>query len=148
MVRNARAFVEQQRELVRKGELMEVKPLSLKLPTSQEEVVIGGGGVARMKSREVVKSNKEEEGDDSCDNNGDDNVPLAQKCPSSPALVASEKGEEDVEMREMTSLATVGEVEQEASDMEVEGKEEFEAATVAIEEDKRQDEGAEKAKVQ
>ncbi|KAG5334221.1 hypothetical protein C0989_003905 [Termitomyces sp. Mn162] len=50
----------------------------------------------------------------------------------------------------MTPLMTVAKVEQEASNMEVEGKEEFEefeVVTVAIKEDKGEDEGAEEAKV-
>ncbi|KAG5349731.1 hypothetical protein C0989_002132 [Termitomyces sp. Mn162] len=143
LVRNMRAFVEWQRELARKGEPIE------------EEAVMGGSGVARVKSREVVESNKEEDGNNGSNNNGSDNVPLIQKCPASPALVTGakqlrmvtgEKSEKDVKMREMTSLATVAEVEQEVSDMEVEGEEEFEAATVAIEEDKQEDKGAEEAK--
>ncbi|KAG5348994.1 hypothetical protein C0989_006661 [Termitomyces sp. Mn162] len=50
-------------------------------------------------------------------------------------MVAS-KGKKDVEMRETTLLATVAEVECKASDMEVEGEEEFEAAPVTIEEEK------------
>ncbi|KAG5724828.1 hypothetical protein E4T56_gene12635 [Termitomyces sp. T112] len=56
-------------------------------------------------------------------------------------------GEGNVEMREMTPLATVTEVEQEASDMEVEGEEEFKATPAAIKEDK-EEEWAEEVKVQ
>ncbi|KAG5349333.1 hypothetical protein C0989_004571, partial [Termitomyces sp. Mn162] len=95
-VRNARAFVEQQRELARRGEHIEVKHLSLLLPTLQEGAVVGGGGGAKM--------------------------------------------------RETTPLATVTEAEQEASDMEVKGKEELEAVPAAAEEDK-EEERAEEAKV-
>ncbi|KAG5335671.1 hypothetical protein C0989_000792 [Termitomyces sp. Mn162] len=42
-------------------------------------------------------------------------------------------------MRETTPLATVAEVEQEASNMEVEGEEEFEAAPAAIKKDKEKE---------
>ncbi|KAG5729282.1 hypothetical protein E4T56_gene8060 [Termitomyces sp. T112] len=56
--------------------------------------------------------------------------------------VTSEEGEGDVEMRETTPLAMVAEVEQEASNMEVKGKEEFKAAPVTIEEDKEEDKEA------
>ncbi|KAG5327940.1 hypothetical protein C0989_010952, partial [Termitomyces sp. Mn162] len=62
--------------------------------------------------------------------------------------VASEEGKEDVEMRETIPLVTVAEVECEASDMEVKGKEQFEVATVAIKEDKGKGKGAKEAKVQ
>ncbi|KNZ81437.1 hypothetical protein J132_00544 [Termitomyces sp. J132] len=58
-------------------------------------------------------------------------------------MVTSEEGEGDVEMRETTSLVAVTEAEWEASDMEVEGEEEFEATPVAIKEDKEEDKGAE-----
>ncbi|KNZ81101.1 hypothetical protein J132_03092 [Termitomyces sp. J132] len=63
-------------------------------------------------------------------------------------MVASEEGKEDMEMREMTPLATVAEVEWEASDsdMEVKSKEEFKVVTVAIEENKGEGKGAEEAK--
>ncbi|KAG5729495.1 hypothetical protein E4T56_gene4633 [Termitomyces sp. T112] len=54
-------------------------------------------------------------------------------------VVASEEGEGDVEMRETTPLAIVAEVEQEASNMEVEGEEEFEATPAAIEEDEEEE---------
>ncbi|KNZ78778.1 hypothetical protein J132_09916 [Termitomyces sp. J132] len=54
-------------------------------------------------------------------------------------MVTSKEGERDMEMRETTPLATVTEVEQEASDMEVGGKEEFEAAPAAIEEDEEEE---------
>ncbi|KNZ75669.1 hypothetical protein J132_02443 [Termitomyces sp. J132] len=83
-------------------------------------------------------------------------MPLAQKQPASPALVtstkqpwkvASEEGEGDVEMRETTPLVMVTEVEQEASNMEVEDEEEFKAAPVTIEEDKEENEGAGEVKV-
>ncbi|KNZ76067.1 hypothetical protein J132_00343 [Termitomyces sp. J132] len=50
-----------------------------------------------------------------------------------------EEGEGDVEMRETTPLAIVAEVEQEASNMEVEGEEEFEATPAAIEEDEEEE---------
>ncbi|KAG5726352.1 hypothetical protein E4T56_gene18915 [Termitomyces sp. T112] len=143
---NMRAFVEWQRELARKGEPIKVKHMSLKLLIFQEEVAIGGSGIARVKSREVVESNKEDDDNNGSDNNGNNEVPLAQKCPASPTLVASEEGEKDMEMREMTPLATVAEVEREVSDMEVKGKEEQEAATVASEEDKGENKGAEEAK--
>ncbi|KAG5717881.1 hypothetical protein E4T56_gene1440 [Termitomyces sp. T112] len=147
LVRNARAFVEQQRELARRGEPIEVKPSSLILPTSQEEAGVGGSGGAKMKSRAIVESNE-----DGSDNDGDD-LPLAQKRTASPSLVASAKrpwmvaskeGAGDVEMRETTPLATVAEAEREASDMEVEGKEELEAVPATAEEDKK--ERAEEAK--
>ncbi|KNZ79578.1 hypothetical protein J132_09167 [Termitomyces sp. J132] len=49
------------------------------------------------------------------------------------------EGEGDMEMRETTPLATVTEVEQEASDMEVEGKEELKVVSVATEEDKEEE---------
>ncbi|KAG5723187.1 hypothetical protein E4T56_gene261 [Termitomyces sp. T112] len=60
---------------------------------------------------------------------------------STPAVASASntakhlEGEGDVEMRETTPLVTVAEVEQEASDMEVEGKEEFEAAPATIEDE-------------
>ncbi|KNZ80867.1 hypothetical protein J132_04126 [Termitomyces sp. J132] len=54
-------------------------------------------------------------------------------------IITSEEGEGDVEMREMTPLAMVTKVEQEASDMEVKGKEEFEAAQAAIKEDEEEE---------
>ncbi|KAG5351088.1 hypothetical protein C0989_008025 [Termitomyces sp. Mn162] len=50
--------------------------------------------------------------------------------------MVTSKGEKDVEMRETTPSVTVAKVEHEASNMEVEGKEEFKAAPVAIEEEK------------
>ncbi|KAG5715371.1 hypothetical protein E4T56_gene8236 [Termitomyces sp. T112] len=53
--------------------------------------------------------------------------------------VASKEGEGDVEMREMTPLAMVAEVEPEASNMEVKGEEEFEAAPATIEEDEEEE---------
>ncbi|KNZ76510.1 hypothetical protein J132_10218 [Termitomyces sp. J132] len=104
----------------------------------------------------MVESNKEDDINNGSNNNGDDNVPLAKKRPASPESVASTKrprmvtskeGKKDVEMRGMTLLATVTEVEREASNMEVKGKEKFKAATVAIEEDKEEDKDAEEAKV-
>ncbi|KAG5349841.1 hypothetical protein C0989_001642 [Termitomyces sp. Mn162] len=105
------------------------------------------------KSKEVVKSedksgNREDDGD----NDGSDNVPLAQKQVSSlmpfasakrPRTVASEEGEqeaEDVEMRETTPLATVAEVEPMASRGEVEGKGEGEAEAIEVNEDAVKDE--------
>ncbi|KAG5716194.1 hypothetical protein E4T56_gene10759 [Termitomyces sp. T112] len=132
LVRNAKAFVEQQRELKRRGEPIKVKPSSLHLPTSQGEAAIGGSRVVKGKSRELVESN-EGDGNNGSDNDSDDDMPL---------------GEEDVEMRETTSLATVAEVEQEASNMKVEGEEKFEAVLVAIKEDKEKDKGAEETRVQ
>ncbi|KAG5332104.1 hypothetical protein C0989_007237 [Termitomyces sp. Mn162] len=54
-------------------------------------------------------------------------------------MVASEEGEEDMEMRETTPLAIVAEVEREVSDMEVKGKEEFKATPAAIKEDKEEE---------
>ncbi|KAG5331595.1 hypothetical protein C0989_007855 [Termitomyces sp. Mn162] len=134
-VRNMRAFIEQQWELVRRGEAIELKPSSLSLPTSEEEVTSGSSGGTKAKSK-----------DNNHDN--DNKVPLAQEQVASPAPVASAKrprtvankeGEGNVEMREMTPLATVAEVEQEASDMEVEGEEEFEAAPATIEADKEEE---------
>ncbi|KAG5715234.1 hypothetical protein E4T56_gene3015 [Termitomyces sp. T112] len=150
-VRNVRAFVERQWELVRRGESIELKPSSLSLPTLQEEVTSGSSGGAKAKSKEWVESD-EDGGNDSGDNDNDDEVPLAQKQAASPAsvtsakrpqMVASKEGEGDVEMRETTPLAMVAEVEQEASDMEVKGEEEFEAAPAAIKEDKEEEQAEE-----
>ncbi|KAG5349007.1 hypothetical protein C0989_006573 [Termitomyces sp. Mn162] len=56
--------------------------------------------------------------------------------------IASKEGEGNVEMRETTSLATVAEAEQEASNMEVKGKEEL------VAEEDKEEERAEEAKVQ
>ncbi|KNZ80453.1 hypothetical protein J132_05573 [Termitomyces sp. J132] len=143
-VRNTRAFVKQQRELVRRGKPIKVKHLSLILPTSQEEAVIGGGGGAKVKSREMVESDK-----DSSNNDSDGDVPLAQKQAASPVLVASakqsqtvasEEGEGDVEMGETTPLAMVAEVEREASGMEIEGEEELKVIPVTAEEEERGEE--------
>ncbi|KNZ73999.1 hypothetical protein J132_08653 [Termitomyces sp. J132] len=120
-------------------------------PGGAGEAVVGGSGVTKVKSRELVESDKEGDGNDGSDNDSDNNMLLAQKQPARPTLVASAKqlwtvaskeGEGDVEMRETTPLVMVTEVEQEASNMEVKGEEEFEAAPVAIEEDKEEDEGA------
>ncbi|KAG5349245.1 hypothetical protein C0989_005036 [Termitomyces sp. Mn162] len=142
LVRNARAFMEQQRELVRQGEPIKVKHSSLILPTSQEEAGVGGSGGAKVKSRAIVESDE-----DGSDNDGD-NLPLAWKQPASPSLVASTKqpqtiarkeGGEDMEMRETTPLATVTKVEWEASNMEVEG-EEVEVIPIAAEEEERAEE--------
>ncbi|KAG5349422.1 hypothetical protein C0989_004002 [Termitomyces sp. Mn162] len=94
---------------------------------SQEEAGVGGSGGAKVKSRAIVESDK-----DGSDNDGDD-------------LLLAEEGAGDVKMRETTPLATVAEVEQEASNMEVEGEEELEAVPAAAEEDK--EERAEEAKV-
>ncbi|KAG5349042.1 hypothetical protein C0989_006422 [Termitomyces sp. Mn162] len=55
-------------------------------------------------------------------------------------MIASKEGEEDVEM---TLLATVAEVEWEASDMEVKREGELEAAAIVVE----KDEGAKETKV-
>ncbi|KAG5348776.1 hypothetical protein C0989_008289 [Termitomyces sp. Mn162] len=146
-VRNTRAFIERQQELARRGESIELKPSSLSLLTLQEEVTSGSSGGAKAKSKEWVESN-EDGGDGSGNNDNDDEVPLAQKQAASPALVASakqpkmvtsEEGEGDVEMRETTPFAMVAEVEQEASDMEVEGEEEFEATPATIEEERTED---------
>ncbi|KAG5349696.1 hypothetical protein C0989_002345 [Termitomyces sp. Mn162] len=123
-VRNVRAFVEQQRELARQGEPIEVKHFSLNLLTLQEESAVGGSGVAKVKSRELVESNK-----DDSNNNSDGDVTLARK----------QEEEGDVEMREMTPLATIAEVEWEASNMEVKGKEELKVVPVATEEDKEEE---------
>ncbi|KAG5332036.1 hypothetical protein C0989_007404 [Termitomyces sp. Mn162] len=141
-VRSARAFVERQRELARRGELIKVKRSSLTLPTSQEEGLVGGSGGARVKSRETVESNEDDDTNDSdCD------TPRVRKRAASPSsvasakrprTVASEEGREDVEMREMTLLATVTEVG--ASDMEIKGEEEVEAVPVATEEEERAEE--------
>ncbi|KNZ78067.1 hypothetical protein J132_02359, partial [Termitomyces sp. J132] len=141
-VRSARAFVERQRELARRGEPIEVKHSSLTLPTSQEEGLVGGSGGARVKSREMVES------DDNDDDNGSDgDTPQALKRAASPSsvastkrprTVASEEGREDMEMRETTPLATVAEVE--ASDMEIKGEKEVEAVPVATEEEERAEE--------
>ncbi|KNZ81898.1 hypothetical protein J132_10177 [Termitomyces sp. J132] len=134
--------------IVLQGEPIEVKHLSLNLPTSQEQATSGGSRGAKVKSRELVKSDKEDGGNDGDDNDSNDEVPLAQKQTASSALVTSEEGEGDVEMRETTPLAAVAEVEWEVSNMEVEGKEEFEAAPVAIKENKEEDEEAEEVMVQ
>ncbi|KNZ76592.1 hypothetical protein J132_09335 [Termitomyces sp. J132] len=145
-VRNARAFVERQWELARRGESIELKPSSLSLLTLQEEVMSGSSGGAKAKSKEWVESD-EDSGDDS-GNNNNNKVPLAQIRAASPVsvtstkqpqMVTSEEGEGDVEMRETTLLATVTEVEWEASDMKVEGKEELEATPATIEEDKEEE---------
>ncbi|KAG5331229.1 hypothetical protein C0989_008248 [Termitomyces sp. Mn162] len=147
LVRNARAFVERQQELARRGESIKLKPSSLSLPTLQEEVTSGSSGGAKAKSKEWVESD-ENGGDGSSNNDNDNKVPLAQKRAASPApvtsakrpqTVTSEEGEGDVEMREMTPLVMVAEVEQEASDIEVEGEEEFEAAPATIEEEWAED---------
>ncbi|KNZ78080.1 hypothetical protein J132_02270 [Termitomyces sp. J132] len=106
----------------------------------KEGVVVGGGGGAKVKSREVVESDED-------DNNSDGKAPLAWKRAASPASVASEEGEGDVEMRETTPLVMIAEVEREASDMEVKGKEELKAVPATAEEDK-EEERAEEAKVQ
>ncbi|KAG5332432.1 hypothetical protein C0989_007048 [Termitomyces sp. Mn162] len=109
-----------------------------------EEAVIGGGGGAKVKSREMVESDE-----DGSDNDSDGDVPLAQKQAASsvlvtstkrPRTVASEEGEGDMEMGETTPLATVAEVEREASNMEIEGKEELEVIPVAAEEEERGEE--------
>ncbi|KAG5732633.1 hypothetical protein E4T56_gene16913 [Termitomyces sp. T112] len=142
-VRNTRAFVEQQRELKRRGEPVEVKPSSLHLPTLQGEAAIGSSGVAKVKSREVVESDKDDNGNNSSDSNNSSNGDDDR-----PRTVASKEGKKDMEMRETTPLVMVAEVEWEASDMEVKGEEEFEAAPVTIEEDKEEDKGAEEVKVQ
>ncbi|KNZ81432.1 hypothetical protein J132_00539 [Termitomyces sp. J132] len=143
LVRNARAFVERQQELARRGESIKLKPSSLSLLTLQEEVTSGSSGGAKAKSKEWVESD-ENGGNGSSNNDNDNKVPLAQKRAASPApvtsakrpqTVTSEEGEGDVEMREMTPLVMVAEVEQEASDIEVEGEEEFEAAPATIEEE-------------
>ncbi|KAG5349540.1 hypothetical protein C0989_003262 [Termitomyces sp. Mn162] len=78
LVRNARAFVEQQQELVRRGESIELKPFSLSLPTSQEEVTSGSSGGAKAKSKEWVESDEDSD-DDGGNNNNNNKVPLAQK---------------------------------------------------------------------
>ncbi|KAG5717933.1 hypothetical protein E4T56_gene1466 [Termitomyces sp. T112] len=134
LVRNARAFIERQQELARRGKSIELKPSSLSLPILQEEVTSGSSGGTKAKSKEWVESD-EDGGNDSGNNDNNDEVPLAQKQAASPV----EEGEGDEEMREMTPLATVAEVEQEASNMEVKGEEEFEAAPAAIEEDEEEE---------
>ncbi|KAG5348890.1 hypothetical protein C0989_007411 [Termitomyces sp. Mn162] len=53
--------------------------------------------------------------------------------------IASEEGERNMEMREMTPLAMVAEVEQEASNMEIKGEEELKVVPVATEEDKEEE---------
>ncbi|KAG5735073.1 hypothetical protein E4T56_gene20512 [Termitomyces sp. T112] len=114
--------------------------------------LVRGSGVAKgkqqEKSKEVVESeDKSGDREDDGDNDGSDNVPLAQKQVSSlmpvasakrPRTVASEEGEqeaEDVEMREMTPLSTVAEVEPMASRGEVEGEGEGEAEAIEVNED-------------
>ncbi|KNZ74951.1 hypothetical protein J132_05349 [Termitomyces sp. J132] len=128
-VRNARAFVEQQWELARRGESIELKPSSLSLPTLQEEVTSGSSRGAKVKSKEWVESN-EDSGDNSGNNDNDDKVPLAQKQAASPASVASTKQPQTIASEEG---------ERDASDMEVEGKEEFKATLATIEEDKEEE---------
>ncbi|KAG5732823.1 hypothetical protein E4T56_gene2753 [Termitomyces sp. T112] len=125
LVRNARAFMERQRELVRQGEPIEVKHSSLNLLTLQEELVGGGSGVTKVKSRELVESNK-----DNSNNNSDGDR---------PQTIASEEGEGDMEMREMTPLVMVTKVEWEASNMEIKGEGELEVVPVATEEDKKEE---------
>ncbi|KAG5728891.1 hypothetical protein E4T56_gene5608 [Termitomyces sp. T112] len=126
LVRNARAFVERQRELAKRGESIKIKHLSLILPMSQEEAGVGGSGGAKVKSRKVVESDED-------NNNSNGDVPFKE-------------GEGDVEMRETTPLATVTEAEREASNMGVEGKEELKVVPAAAEENK-EEERAEEAKV-
>ncbi|KAG5333509.1 hypothetical protein C0989_005607 [Termitomyces sp. Mn162] len=53
--------------------------------------------------------------------------------------LTSEEGEGDMEMRETTPLAMVAKVEQEVSNMEVKGEEEFEAAPAAIKEEEEKE---------
>ncbi|KAG5721599.1 hypothetical protein E4T56_gene12894 [Termitomyces sp. T112] len=57
-------------------------------------------------------------------------------------MVTSKEEEGDMEMRETTPLATVAEVEQEASNMEVKSKEEFEAAPATLKKDKEEEKRA------
>ncbi|KAG5349723.1 hypothetical protein C0989_002179 [Termitomyces sp. Mn162] len=111
------------------------------------EVTSGSSRGAKVKSKEWVESD-EDGGNNGNNHNNDNKVPLAQKQVASPAPVASakrpqtvarEEGEGDVEMRETTPLVTVAEVEQEASGMEVEGEEEFEAAPATIKADKEEE---------
>ncbi|KNZ78615.1 hypothetical protein J132_11056 [Termitomyces sp. J132] len=141
-VRSARAFMERQRELARRGEPIEVKHSSLTLPTSQEEGLVGVSGGARVKSREMVESDE-----DNNNNDSDSDTPRALKRAASPSsvasakrpqTVASEEGREDIEMREATPLATVAKVG--ASDMEIEGEEKVEAVLIATEEGEQAEE--------
>ncbi|KAG5349472.1 hypothetical protein C0989_003589 [Termitomyces sp. Mn162] len=122
--------------------------MKLEKAKGKEEVMSGSSGGAKAKSKEWVESD-EDGGDNGSNNDNDNKVPLAQKQAASPASVASvnKKGEGDVEMREMTPLVTVTEVEQEASDMEIEGKEEFKATPATIEEDE-EEKRAEEVEVQ
>ncbi|KAG5348943.1 hypothetical protein C0989_007047 [Termitomyces sp. Mn162] len=96
-----------------------------------EEVTSGSSRGAKAKSKEWVESN--EDGG----NNG--TSPASVASAKRPQTVASKEGEGDMEMRETTPLAMVAEVEREASNMEVEGKEEFEAAPAAIKEDEEEE---------
>ncbi|KNZ82335.1 hypothetical protein J132_00150 [Termitomyces sp. J132] len=124
---------------------------------SQKCSTFGGSGVAKgkqqEKSKEVVESeDKSGDQEDDGNNDGSDNMPLAQKQVSSlmlvtsakrPRTVASKEGEqeaEDVEMREMTPLSMVAEVEPMASRGEVEGKGEGEAEAIEVNEDAVKDE--------
>ncbi|KNZ72633.1 hypothetical protein J132_02226 [Termitomyces sp. J132] len=77
-VRNARAFIEQQQELARRGESIKLKPSSLSLPTSQEEVTSGSSRGTKVESKEWVESN-EDGGDNGGNNDNNNEVPLAQK---------------------------------------------------------------------
>ncbi|KNZ72325.1 hypothetical protein J132_04015 [Termitomyces sp. J132] len=62
-------------------------------------------------------------------------------------MVTSKEEEGDMEMRETTPLATVAEVEQEASNMEVKSKEEFEAAPATLKKDKEEEKRAKEVEV-
>ncbi|KAG5716192.1 hypothetical protein E4T56_gene10768 [Termitomyces sp. T112] len=87
------------------------------------EVAIGGSRIAKGRSRELVESDEESNGNDGSDNNSNNDMPLAQKQPTSPTLVTSAKQPQTI-------------ASEEASDMKVKGEEEFEAAPVTMEEDK------------
>ncbi|KAG5723820.1 hypothetical protein E4T56_gene9885 [Termitomyces sp. T112] len=135
LVQQASSFVERQRELAAWKEPIQIKHLSLNLLTSQDGIVVGGSGVAKgkqqEKSQEVVES-KEDASNEEGISNSNDNMLLCQKHAASPAWVAlpkqqrmiaskeGEDGQEDMEMREKTPLATVAEVEPAASGGEVE----------------------------
>ncbi|KAG5353136.1 hypothetical protein C0989_009980 [Termitomyces sp. Mn162] len=124
----ARAFVEWQRELAAIKEPIQIKHLSLNLPTLHDGIVVGGSGVAKdkqqEKSREIVESEDEASNKESTSNSDNsNNVPLAHKWAASPALFASTKPQRTVtskeeggdKMEQGTPMAIVDEVEMVAS---------------------------------
>ncbi|KAG5349641.1 hypothetical protein C0989_002615 [Termitomyces sp. Mn162] len=136
-------FVEWQKELANQSSSIQVRHSSLLLPTLQDGSRVRGSEVAKGKQQEKSKEVVESKDDAS---NSNDDVPLVHKQTSSsmlvtstkqPWIVASKEGEqeaEDVEMREMTPLATVAEVKPAASRGEVE------AEAIEVNEDAVEDE--------